>query len=75
MQIKKTKHLIDAITSYNGYRLNNDEIIDTHLLTFIPISKGAINDGHIPYRDSVGNRVLVHLRVLLYPLGVGLSLN
>ena len=33
------------------------------------------NDGHVPYRDSVGNRVLVHLKVLLYPLGVGLTLN
>ena len=33
------------------------------------------NDGRVPYRDSVGNRVLVHLKVLLYPLGVGLTLN
>ena len=31
--------------------------------------------GRVPYRDSVGNRVLVHLKVLLYPLGVGLTLN
>ena len=33
------------------------------------------NDGRVPYRDSVGNRVLVHLKVLLYPLGVSLTLN
>ena len=31
--------------------------------------------GRVPYRDSVGNRVLVHLTVLLYRLGVGLTLN
>ena len=39
------------------------------------INKATGNDGHVPYCDSVGNRVLVHLKVLLYPLGVGLTLN
>ena len=34
-----------------------------------------IRHGRVPYRDSVGNRVLVHLWVLLYHLGVGLTLN
>ena len=34
-----------------------------------------VRHGRVPYRDSVGNRVLVHLTVLLYRLGVGLTLN
>ena len=42
MQIKKTKHLIDAITSYNGYIWNDEEIILTYSLSY-PISKVAIS--------------------------------
>ena len=38
-------------------------------------SYAANRHGRVPYRDSVGNRVLVHLTVLLYRLGVGLTLN
>ena len=36
---------------------------------------GVSRHGRVPYRDSLGNRVLVHLTVLLYRLDVGLTLN
>ena len=44
-------------------------------IIFSEFTKSLIRHGRVPYRDSVGNRVLVHLTVLLYRLGFGLTLN
>ena len=58
MHFNKTKHLIDAITSYNGYIWNDEEIILTYSLSY-PISKVAIsskNNVDIPKSELLSVR-------------------
>ena len=76
----------DAVSIGQADGAEVNEVGDQRLRDDVVYSKTSLEDankeslvicryGRVPYRDSVGNRVLVHLRVLLYPLGVGLSLN
>ena len=63
----------------DSHTQNSRDAIASKKSFFSPESYNTVsctnNDGRCPYRDSVGNRVLVHLKVLLYPLGVVLTLN